>query len=371
MAQCRVHYLTLSFTLSLLSVYRLSTLFFLLELVGGIITGSLALESDAFHMASDVIALIIGTVASSLVGKKASSEASTYGYLRGEVVAGLINGVFLLAVCFIIFIEAIQRMADIGEVKRAISGQETTVAIIGAVGLAFNLAGLLGFHSHGHSHAGHSHEHHGHAHGHAAHDDDVHEGSLLKSACHDHDHKHSKHGSAVVVQDSASHSHEHHGHKHKEHRPAETAANNRSPIKPQHLDSYGAAAQQQHDHHAHHAAETVSAHDLESGHHHGHSHSHNGHASDHGEHSGHSHSHAHSEPAAVELSASSLTAEGSKTSSDSHGHHQNHSSDQHHRSSHGTPKQEHKHKHKQKQRKHNANTESVMLHIMGDALGYV
>ena len=130
---------------------RLSTLFFLMELIGGIITGSLALQSDAFHMASDVIALIIGTVAASMVGKAARSATSTYGYLRGEVVAGLVNGVFLLAVCFIIFIEAIQRFADIEEVKRALNGQENTVLIIGSLGLAFNLAGLFGFHAHSHA----------------------------------------------------------------------------------------------------------------------------------------------------------------------------------------------------------------------------
>jgi solute carrier family 30 (zinc transporter), member 1 len=188
------------------------------ELVGGIVTGSLALESDAFHMASDVIALLIGAVAASMVGRVAESATSTYGYLRGEVVAGLVNGVFLLAVCFIIFIEALQRFSNIDEVKSALKGQEDIILIIGSLGLAFNLAGLLGFHAH--SHAGHDHSHGGHKHADEVHSPLMHDDveaqlytSISDAASHNHGHDHGHdhaHGSSHAEHSSAhDHSHAH------------------------------------------------------------------------------------------------------------------------------------------------------------------
>jgi zinc transporter 1 len=179
-------------------------MFFVLELVGGIVTGSLALKSDAFHMASDVIALVIGAAAASMAGKPARSPLSTYGYLRGEVVAGLVNGVFLLAVCFIIFLEALERFANINAVKQALSGRENAVLGIGALGLAFNIIGLFVFHSHSHSHG----EHDGHEHGKGKHDD-------------------IKHGKATVSDNTADRTDEYfspdtqqaheHGHEHSHH----------------------------------------------------------------------------------------------------------------------------------------------------------
>jgi solute carrier family 30 (zinc transporter), member 1 len=153
----------------------------------------MALKSVAFHMASDVIALIIGVVAASMAGKPALSQSSsTYGYLRGEGVAELCNGVFLLAVCFIILLEALERFSDINSVKTSISGRENIVLIIGAIGLAFNIIGLFVFHSHSHNHG----EHEGHVHGNAKVSDDAivvvsDMNEQVQSDIHQHTHEHS------------------------------------------------------------------------------------------------------------------------------------------------------------------------------------
>jgi zinc transporter 1 len=97
----------------------------------------------------------------------------TYGWVRAEILGGLINGVFLLSLCFNIAIEAIQRFFDppgIFHVEiRLTSRIEITrpvlLLIVAAVGLAFNIVGLLIFS--GHAGGGHSHSHgHGHGHGH-------------------------------------------------------------------------------------------------------------------------------------------------------------------------------------------------------------
>ena len=81
--------------------------FMLVELVVGHITNSTALVADSFHMLSDVIALLIALVSVKLSPREWSRN--TYGWARAEVVGALINSVFLLALCFSITVEAIQR----------------------------------------------------------------------------------------------------------------------------------------------------------------------------------------------------------------------------------------------------------------------
>ena len=83
---------------------------------------------------------------------KIRSPKNTYGWVRAEVLGALVNSVFLLALCFAIVVEAIQRLTT-GE---AIVSDPDTLLYVGIVGLAFNLAALALFHqaaAHGHSHA--------------------------------------------------------------------------------------------------------------------------------------------------------------------------------------------------------------------------
>jgi len=82
--------------------------FFIIELIGGVLTNSLALISDAWHMLNDIFALIFAVTAAWLA-KKPSTDKRTYGYYRAEILAAFMNGIFLWAVVIFIFYEAIRR----------------------------------------------------------------------------------------------------------------------------------------------------------------------------------------------------------------------------------------------------------------------
>lgn len=108
-------------------------------------------------------------------GNETRDPRYSYGWQRAEILGALINGVFLLALCFSIFMEAIERFVNVTEVQNP-----RLVVIVGTLGLASNIVGLFLFHDHGHSH-GHSHSHdHDHDHQHA---------SNQHSDSHTHDHE--------------------------------------------------------------------------------------------------------------------------------------------------------------------------------------
>ncbi|NSW95063.1 MAG: cation transporter, partial [Bacteroidales bacterium] len=83
----------------------------LAQVIGGIISGSIALLSDAAHNFSDVISLIISYLANRLSGRKAT-EKQTFGFRRSEILAAFINSVTLIIIGIIILIEAIQRLIN-------------------------------------------------------------------------------------------------------------------------------------------------------------------------------------------------------------------------------------------------------------------
>ncbi|KAK5089483.1 Zinc resistance conferring protein [Exophiala xenobiotica] len=137
--------------------------FFLVELIVGYAVHSLALVADAFHMLNDVLSLCVGLWAVR-VAQSGSSKTYTYGWQRAETLGALVNGVFLVALCVTIFLEAIQRFVE----KPNVTNPQL-VLIVGCLGLASNIVGLVLFHDVGHSHGpgqGHSHgdEEAGHAH---------------------------------------------------------------------------------------------------------------------------------------------------------------------------------------------------------------
>ncbi|KAG8764971.1 hypothetical protein FRC15_007310 [Serendipita sp. 397] len=82
--------------------------FFIVELVVGYVVGSLALVADAYHMLNDAISMGIAIYAIKL-SKKSADQKYSYGWHRAEVIAALVNGVFLLALCFSIFMESLER----------------------------------------------------------------------------------------------------------------------------------------------------------------------------------------------------------------------------------------------------------------------
>ncbi|OJD29449.1 zinc cadmium resistance protein [Diplodia corticola] len=128
--------------------------FFFLELIVGYSVHSLALVADSFHMLNDVLSLCVGLWAVRAANATNHSRMFTYGFQRAETLGALINGVFLVALCLSIFLEAIQRFVEPQEV-----GNPRLVLIVGCFGLASNILGLFLFHDHGHSHGGHGHSH--------------------------------------------------------------------------------------------------------------------------------------------------------------------------------------------------------------------
>ena len=116
---------------------------FLGELIGGIWSGSLALLSDAVHMMSDTLSLLISWLAIYLSTRPATASR-TYGYHRAEVFAALVNGVTLIGISGWIFYEAYQRYMSPTEIK------VTGMFIVACLGFVANL--LILWQLHGESH---------------------------------------------------------------------------------------------------------------------------------------------------------------------------------------------------------------------------
>ncbi|HHI3605399.1 TPA: cation diffusion facilitator family transporter [Bacillus anthracis] len=96
---------------ALLLAFLLTTSFMIAEVIGGFVTNSLALLSDAGHMLSDAVSLALSLLAFKL-GEKTATTAKTYGYKRVEMLAALCNGVVLIVISIYIFIEAIRRFKE-------------------------------------------------------------------------------------------------------------------------------------------------------------------------------------------------------------------------------------------------------------------
>ena len=109
------------------------------ELAGAIISGSLALLADAAHTGSDIGALGLALFAAWVAGRPHTAKRS-FGFLRAEVLAALVNGALLLAIAVFIFVEAGQRMADPPDVR---GGVVSAVAAGGLVANAIAAAILL------------------------------------------------------------------------------------------------------------------------------------------------------------------------------------------------------------------------------------
>jgi len=117
-------------------VLGLTTTFLVAEVVGGLVTGSLALLADAAHMASDSASLALALFAVWLAERPPTPNKS-FGYKRAEILAALANGVTLVAVSIWIFVEAYQRFRDPAEI---LGGWMLAVAVLG---LLVNIAGAI------------------------------------------------------------------------------------------------------------------------------------------------------------------------------------------------------------------------------------
>jgi cobalt-zinc-cadmium efflux system protein len=102
-----------------------------LQVVVGLMVGSLALLADSLHNASDVVALVIALVGQILVARP-PTRSRTYGYGRAEVLAALINSAVLLAITAWVVVEAIGRLGDAPEI------QAGPLLVVGVVGIVVN-----------------------------------------------------------------------------------------------------------------------------------------------------------------------------------------------------------------------------------------
>ncbi len=85
------------------------------QIIGGVISGSLALISDALHNLSDSLAVFLAYLADRLASKKKTTQ-STFGFKRAEILAAFINGLVLVGVSVYLVVEAIQRFSDPQEI---------------------------------------------------------------------------------------------------------------------------------------------------------------------------------------------------------------------------------------------------------------
>jgi len=130
-------------------MFSLTFAFFLVEIVVGYVTNSMALVADSFHMLSDIAALVIAFISVRMAPK--SWSKNTFGWARAEVLGALVNAVFLVALCFSITVESLKRFYE-----PEVIHDPKLILWVGTMGLVVNLVGLCLFHEHGSSH-GHSH----------------------------------------------------------------------------------------------------------------------------------------------------------------------------------------------------------------------
>lgn len=116
----------------LLISFIIITAYMIVEAIGGFLTNSLALLSDAGHMLSDSVALGIALLAF-ILGEKAANQRKTFGYKRFEILAAVLNGITLMLIAAFIFYEAIERFANPPEVAT------TGMLIISSIGLLVNI----------------------------------------------------------------------------------------------------------------------------------------------------------------------------------------------------------------------------------------
>jgi cobalt-zinc-cadmium efflux system protein len=119
----------------LLIALAITGLMTIVELIGGLMSNSLALLGDAGHMFTDTLALGLSIVALNLT-KRPASQTKTYGYYRAEILAALINGIILILICGYIFYEAYRRFVEPPEVQGGL------MLIVAAIGLVANLVGI-------------------------------------------------------------------------------------------------------------------------------------------------------------------------------------------------------------------------------------
>jgi cobalt-zinc-cadmium efflux system protein len=124
----------------LIIVLALTSVFMVVEFVGGVLANSLALMADAGHMLNDVAALALTWFALWFARRPATPE-KTYGYLRMEILVALINGAALIGIAAVIYWQAWLRFSEPPEVEG------TLMLVVATGGLIVNIIGAVLLHS--------------------------------------------------------------------------------------------------------------------------------------------------------------------------------------------------------------------------------
>lgn len=135
-------------------VIALNLAIVIIESTVGVISGSLALLSDAWHNLSDVLALVVTVIALGL-GARAASSTMTYGYVRSEMMATFINAGFLSLLMIWVAVEAVNRILHPMPVDGWLTMVTAGVALIANTASAI----ILGGHAHEHTHDDEEHHH--------------------------------------------------------------------------------------------------------------------------------------------------------------------------------------------------------------------
>ena len=117
----------------------LTGIFMVVEVIGGILSGSLALLADAGHMLTDTMALALAAVAFH-VSKRPADTRRTFGYQRFQIIAAFVNGLSLILIVGWILVEAVRRFITPNEVMG------TTMLIVAAAGLVVNIVAFAVLH---------------------------------------------------------------------------------------------------------------------------------------------------------------------------------------------------------------------------------
>ncbi|MBN2522230.1 MAG: cation transporter [Bacteroidales bacterium] len=121
---------------NLLLATALNLLITITEIIGGLISNSLALLSDAIHNLGDTLAVMIAYIANR-ISKRSATEKKTFGYKRVEILTALLNTVVLIVIIIFLFIEAYHRLQSPEPIKGLV------MFIVATIGLIANLIAVL------------------------------------------------------------------------------------------------------------------------------------------------------------------------------------------------------------------------------------
>ena len=138
---------TLKWQLKFIAMIIFTAILFFMKIIIGHISNSMALIADSFHMLTDFIALIVGFIALKMANSKRKPDTMddkkfTFGFVRAEVLGGMINTVFLMALCFSVFTNSLKRFVRPENIR-----EPRPLLVAGCASALINFVGILFFYS--------------------------------------------------------------------------------------------------------------------------------------------------------------------------------------------------------------------------------